>query len=74
MKRIEIELIPPREQGFGWSVSCDDEGCGSFGEKMLSYEGAQSIAKAHKEAHTAAITIFEDGPELLKAMFPIGRS
>jgi hypothetical protein len=74
MNQIEIFISPPRDQGFGWAVDCDGEDCGSFGDKMLSYEGAKSIAKAHKKAHTAAISILEPGPELLKAMFPIGGS
>jgi hypothetical protein len=74
MNQIEIEIVKPPAQGYGWSVYCTDEHCDDFGDKMLSYEGAKSIAKAHKKAHTAAVQILEDGPELLKAMFPIGGS
>lgn len=57
MTQIEILVTPPREQGFGWTVDCDGEYCGSFGDKMLSYEGAKSIAKAHKKAHVSDIQI-----------------
>jgi hypothetical protein len=74
IEQIEIDIIRPYDQGYGWSVSCTGESCDDFGDKMLSYEGAKSIAKAHKKAHAAAISITEDGPELLKAMFPIGGS
>lgn len=57
MKQTEIYIAPPREQGFGWTVECDAEGCGSFGEAMLSHEGARSIAWAHYDAHKSAIAI-----------------
>jgi len=57
MNPIEIYIAPPREQGFGWSVDCDADGCDSFGDQMLSHEGVKSIAKAHKKAHVAAISI-----------------
>ena len=61
MTKIEIYIAPPIGQGFGWSVDCDGEDCDSFGDQMLSYEGAKSIAKAHKKAHVAAISIKGDG-------------
>lgn len=57
MNHIEIDILRPPAQGYGWSVSCTDESCDDFGDKMLSYEGAKSIAKAHKKAHVKSITI-----------------
>ncbi len=57
MNQIDIFISAPTQQGFGWTVDCDGEDCGSFGDQMLSYEGAKSIAKAHKKAHVSDIQI-----------------
>ena len=63
MRRIYLDIIKPPARQYGWSVYCTDETCEHFRDKALSYEGAWTIAQAHKKAHAAAITIRGNKPQ-----------
>lgn len=51
---MNIYIDPPINQGFGWTVDCDAEGCG-YDERMLSEEGAGALAKEHAATHKPII-------------------
>lgn len=57
METININLYDNPNPGFGWTVDCDGAECGGFDHRMLSEDGAKSLAKEHLAEHRAAIKI-----------------
>jgi hypothetical protein len=49
-----VEITKPQAQGFGYSIWCDEDGC-DFSDKMLSKDGAKTLASEHVlSAHAPA--------------------